>query len=84
MKIAGNVYEKDIVEWNRGKRLLKFSNAYGKETLYLFGENSGFFEYVQEKDSIVKQQNSFSIDIYRGGTLVKVFKLKYSCSPPPN
>lgn len=78
--IEGKIKRKYRLEWNHNSPELDFSNrANNVNRIYLVDEKSGFWEYINVGDSIVKKPKSFNVTVFRNKVLVKKFNLDYGC-----
>jgi hypothetical protein len=80
MEIDGVILKKYILPLNKHSKELDFANHSGQgNNIYLRGDKSKFWEFVQVRDSIHKEKGSFQIDVFRRGTKVRSVKLDYDC-----
>ncbi len=69
----GIVEKKYIIERDKNTRVLSVKNH---RDIYLRSEVSGFWEYVQEGDSVSKDSNTYIVHVFRADS-TKSFELKY-------
>lgn len=75
-KVIGKYLDKEEHQYPT----LIFSNKIdGNQKLYIYNDESGFYDYVQLRDSVCKDSNDMKIRIFRNNILDTTFILKIIC-----
>lgn len=87
LSIDAIINKKYRIEWNRKEEMLAFSNISESHTISLYGDTSGFWEYVNVGDSLHKEPDTLMIFVYRKDStdsatfkLTKAFKMDFGCN----
>ena len=60
------------------RTVVLISDGGNRQTIYLDFDKSGLFEYLRERDRLVKNKGSYDVQVIRGEKN-KVFTLDYGC-----
>jgi hypothetical protein len=81
MEIIGIVESKSKLEWNRDEQIIVYKDVYGMTKEYeILMDNSGFWDFVEQGDSLYKPNNIKTMRVYRNGKLAGEFLLDIGCS----
>lgn len=81
-KFHGIVIEKKTFEWDRGKKILTIKSGVENQKYYFptdFSYNK-FWNFIEEGDSISKENDSKLFQLYKGDSLIWSIEIDFGCT----